>query len=50
MINEDKIKHLKNRRKGILSSFTFRDLDNPITKVTVTEALGMLDKQLKEIK
>lgn len=44
------IKHLKNRRKGILSSFTFKDLENPVTKATVTEGLEMLDKQSIEIK
>jgi len=45
MTKESIIKHLKVRRRGILSSFTWEDLDNPITRETITEALEMIDKQ-----
>ena len=45
MTKQDMIKHLKVRRKGILSSFNKEDLDNPVTKKTIVEALGIIDEQ-----
>jgi len=45
MVKNDLIKHLKRRRMGILSSFNREDLDNPVTRKTITEALEIIDEQ-----
>lgn len=49
MTKQEELHYLKRRRTGILTSFTFKDLEDAYTLESVTNALVEVDRKVRKL-